>query len=62
MKLTFRQEITQFAHVLQDRLFPSLEAELGELSGSAKRLVTALEDDSPGPFCPECSWLDRPPV
>ena len=43
MKLTFRPQITQFAHALQTRLFPSLEEELGELSGSAKRLVATLE-------------------
>jgi len=43
MKLTLRQQITQFAHVLQTRLFPNLEEELGELSHSTKRLVAVLE-------------------
>ena len=43
MKLTLRQQITQFAHLLQNGLFPVLNEELGELTESAKRLVAALE-------------------
>ena len=43
MKLNLRQQITQFAHVLQNKLFPILEEELGELSSSAKRLAAVLE-------------------
>jgi Transposase domain (DUF772) len=43
MKLTLRQQITQFAHVLQAELFPVLEDELGELTPPAKRLVATLE-------------------
>ena len=61
MKLTLRQQITQFAHVLQDRLFPSLEEELGELSGSAKRLVAALEMIPLARFVPSSrGWIGRP--
>ena len=43
MKLNLRQQITQFAHILQSELFPRLEEELGDLTPSAKRLVAALE-------------------
>ena len=62
MKLTLRQQITQFAHVLQTRLFPSLEEELGELSGSAKRLVATLEMIPLARFVPSSPRLDRPAV
>jgi len=61
MKLTFRQQITQFAHVLQNRLFPALEEELGELSGSAKRLAAVLEMIPLARFVPSSrGWLGRP--
>jgi hypothetical protein len=61
MKLTLRQQITQFAHVLQNHLFPSLEEELGELSGSAKRLLTALEMIPLARFVPSAhGWIGRP--
>ena len=43
MKLTLRQQLTQFAHVLQSSLFPTLEEELGMLGERAKRLVATLE-------------------
>ena len=61
MKLTLRQQITQFGQVLQGRLFPVLEEELGELSNSAKRLVTVLEMIPLARFVP-CSrgWRGRP--
>jgi hypothetical protein len=61
MKLTLRQQITQFAHVLQTRLFSSLEEELGELSGSAKRLVATLEMIPLARFVPSSrGWIGRP--
>src|SRR3974377_364306 len=61
MKLTLRQQITQFAHVLQNQLFPSLEEELGELSGSAKRLATVLEQIPLARFVPSSrGWIGRP--
>jgi hypothetical protein len=61
MKLTLRQQITQFAHVLQTRLFPGLEEELGELSGSAKRLVSTLEMIPLARFVPASrGWIGRP--
>src|ERR1051326_9573988 len=62
MKLNLRQQITQFAHVLRPRLFPSLEEDLGgELSGSAKRLVTVLEMIPLARFVPSSrGWIGRP--
>jgi hypothetical protein len=61
MKLTLRQQITQFAHVLQTRLFPSLEEELGELSGSARRLVATLAMIPLARFVPAArGWIGRP--
>ena len=61
MKLTLRQQITQFAHVLQASLFPTLQAELGELNAPAKRLVSVLEMIPLARFIP-CSrgWVGRP--
>jgi len=61
MKLNLRQQITQFAHVLQNQLFPSLEEELGELSGSAKRLVATLTMIPLARFVPSSrGWVGRP--
>lgn len=61
MKLNLRQQITQFAHVLQTQLFPSLEEELGELSRSGKRLVATLAMIPLARFVP-CArgWIGRP--
>lgn len=60
-KLNLRQQITQFAHVLQSSLFPTLQDELGELSGPAKRLVASLEMVPLARFVP-CGrgWVGRP--
>ena len=61
MKLNLRQQIAQFSHILQDQLFPSLEEELGELSGSAKRLVATLEMIPLARFVPSSrGWIGRP--
>jgi len=61
MKLNLRQQITQFAHVLQSSLFPTLQDELGKLTGPAKRLVAALEMIPLARFVP-CGrgWIGRP--
>jgi hypothetical protein len=61
VKLTLRQQITQFAHVLQSSLFPSLQDELGKLTGPAKRLVAVLEMIPLARFVP-CGrgWIGRP--
>jgi len=42
LKLTLRQQLTQFSTTLQSKLFPILKDELGELSSAAKRLVATL--------------------
>ena len=61
MKLTLRQQITQFARILQSDLFPVLEEELGELVGSAKRLVATLEMIPLERFIPSSrGWVGRP--
>ena len=61
MKLTLRQQLTQFAGILQSRLFPALEEELGELVDSAKRLVATLELIPLGRFLPSSrGWVGRP--
>lgn len=61
MQLTLRQQLTQFAHVLQDQLFPALEESLGELDDNARRLVAGLEMIPLARFVP-CSrgWIGRP--
>lgn len=62
LKLTFRQQITQFAQVLQSALFPALQEELGELCGPAKRLIAALEMIPLARFIPSGrGWVGRPP-
>jgi hypothetical protein len=61
MKLNLRQQITQFAHVLQAQLFPILEDEVGELTPPAKRLVAALGMIPLARFIPCGSgWIGRP--
>jgi hypothetical protein len=61
MKLTFRQQITQFAHILQNQLFPALEEEMGQLSASAQRLVATLEMIPLARFVPSSrGWIGRP--
>jgi Transposase DDE domain/Transposase domain (DUF772) len=61
MKLTLRQQITQFAHLLQSALFPALEEEVGELGSAAQRLVATLEMIPLARFIPSSrGWLGRP--
>ena len=61
MKLTLRQQITQFAQVLQTELFPVLREELGKLTAPAKRLVTTLEMIPLARFVPSSrGWIGRP--
>lgn len=61
MKLTLRQQITQFAHVLQAGLFPILEEEVGELDDTARRLIATLELIPLARFVPSCrGWIGRP--
>ena len=61
MKLTLRQQMTQFAHVLQTKLFPVLEEEVGELTEPAKRLIATLEMIPLANFLPvNGGWVGRP--
>jgi hypothetical protein len=61
LKLTLRQQITQFAHVLQTGLVPVLQEELGELTPPAKRLVATLEMIPLARFVPSSrGWIGRP--
>lgn len=61
MKLTLRQQLTQFTNVLQNQLFPVVEQSIGELDDSARRLVAVLEMVPLARFVP-CSrgWMGRP--
>jgi len=61
MKLTLRQQLTQFGHVLQSALFPALEEELGALGEPAKRLIATLEMIPLARFIPSArGWIGRP--
>jgi hypothetical protein len=61
MKLTLRQQITQFAHVLQSQLFPALEQSVGDLDETARRLVAVLELVPLAGFVPASGgWIGRP--
>src|SRR6266404_973244 len=61
MKLTLRQQITKFSHVLQSQLFPILQDELGELTAPAKRLTATLEMIPLARFVPSSrGWIGRP--
>lgn len=61
MKLTLRQQLTQFTHLLQNSLFPVLEESLGELDETAQQLIATLELIPLGRFVPASSgWIGRP--
>src|ERR1700683_2511809 len=61
MKLTLRQQLMQFAPVLQDHLFPVLEEATGELDDTARRLVATLEMIPLSRFVPASrGWIGRP--
>jgi Transposase DDE domain/Transposase domain (DUF772) len=61
MKLTLRQQLTQFAHILQTQLFPVLEEATGELDNTARRLVATLEMIPLARFVPASrGWIGRP--
>jgi hypothetical protein len=61
MQLTLRQQLTQFAHLLQTSLFPVLEQQLGELSDTAKRLIATLSLIPLERFVPVSrGWMGRP--
>ena len=60
MKLTLRQQLAQFSHLLQTELFPLLEQLTGEMKGKARRLATVLEMIPMARFVPAAGWLGRP--
>jgi hypothetical protein len=61
MKLTLRQQLLQFAQVLQSQLFPVLEEATGELDETARRLVAVLEMMPLARFVPAAQgWIGRP--
>jgi hypothetical protein len=61
MKLTLRQQLTQFAQLLQTQLFPVLAQATGELDDTARRLVTTLEMIPLARFVPASrGWIGRP--
>jgi len=55
MKLTLRQALTQFDHLLQQELFPILEQACGEMDGTIKHLVAILEMVEVGRYIPSGS-------
>src|ERR1700730_13733686 len=61
MNLTLRQQLTQFANVLQSQLFPAVEEAVGELDDTARRLVAVLEMIPLARFVPTSNgWIGRP--
>ena len=61
MKLTLRQQLRQFGHILQTQLFPVLEEATGELDSTARRLVATLEMIPLARFVPASrGWIGRP--
>jgi len=61
MKLTLREQLSRFSHLLQSALFPTLESEVGELSETARRLVAILELIPLDRFIPSSrGWNGRP--
>jgi len=62
MKLTLRQQLTQFSHVMQADLFPVLEQEIGVLDSVTKRLIATLELVPLARFVPSGhGWVGPPP-
>ena len=61
MKLTLREQLSRFSHLLQSALFPVLEEEVGELNEKARRLVAILELLPLDRFIPSSrGWNGRP--
>jgi len=62
MLLTLRQQLNRFNHLLQSELFPAVESQLGELTETARRLITILELIPLSRFVPSSQgWNGRPP-
>lgn len=61
MLLTLRQQLSRFTHLLQNELFPVVEAEVGELGEKARLLIAILEMIPLGRFIPSSQgWNGRP--
>ena len=61
MKLTLRQQLMQFAHLLQSQLFPAVEEATGELDEKARQLIATLEMIPLARFVPSSrGWMGRP--
>jgi len=61
MKLTLRQQLTQFSHILQTQLFPALEEQEGKLDDKARQLIATLEMIPLARFVPSSrGWVGRP--
>ena len=61
MKLTLRQQLTQFTHVLQSQLFPVLEQATGPLDDKAQQLIATLEMIPLSRFVlASRGWIGRP--
>ena len=61
MKLTLREQLTQFSHLLQSQLFPAVEEATGELDEKARQLIATLEMIPLARFVPSSrGWMGRP--
>lgn len=61
MQLTLRQQLSQFAHLLQTSLFGVVEDDLGPLSETARRLIAILTLIPLQRFVPASrGWMGRP--
>jgi hypothetical protein len=57
---TLRDQLLQFAHVMQSSLFPALENEIGPLSRKAELFVQVLTMTPFGPWLGERNRIGRP--
>lgn len=61
MKLSLRQQLSQFSYLLQERLLPALQLPLGPLEPTHRRLVATLELLPLERFLPVSrGWVGRP--
>jgi hypothetical protein len=61
MKPALRQQLSQFAHMLQNELFPVIEQSTGKLTDTAEKFVAVLAMIPLARFVPLCQgWNGRP--
>ena len=60
MQLSAREQLLQFAHVLQTSLYPRLEEEIGELDSQAKLLTSVLAMAHPSHLLQRGRYVGRP--